>query len=70
MARQINGAVGRSGVLWHDESFDRIIRDEEHLYRCIQYIGRNPRRIGLPKDWWIRWIRPSWEALGWTFEDE
>jgi REP element-mobilizing transposase RayT len=68
-SREINGVVGRSGSLWHDESFDRIIRDAEHLYRCIQYVGRNPRNIGMPRHRWVRWIRPSWEKLGWTFED-
>ena len=51
MSLQINAIVERSGALWEEESFDRIIRDEEHLYRCIQYIGATPskhdcRRIG------------------------
>ena len=68
-SREINASVGRSGTLWEEESFDRIIRDEEHLYRCIQYIGRNPAKARLPSDQWHRWIRPSWELLGWKFED-
>lgn len=68
-ARAINALVGRSGTLWQEESFDRIIRDEEHLYRCIQYIGRNPRMAGLVGENWRRWIHPTWEELGWRFED-
>lgn len=67
---QINNAVGRRGALWQEESFDRIIRDEEHLWRCIQYIGRNPENAGLSTIVAPRWINPSWKALGWTFEDE
>jgi putative transposase len=69
MSLQINGILERSGQLWEEESFDRIVRDEEHLYRCIQYIGRNPAKARLPQDQWRRWIRPSWELLGWRFED-
>jgi hypothetical protein len=48
-ARRINATLGREGELWQQESFDRIIRDEEHLYRCIQYIGNNPRRANIPR---------------------
>jgi REP element-mobilizing transposase RayT len=28
--------------LWQRESFDRIVRDEEHLFKSLQYIGSNP----------------------------
>lgn len=55
------------GPLWAEESYDRIIRDEEHLYRVIQYIGRNVAKAGLPKSHWYRWIDPSWERSGWGF---
>ena len=58
------------GSLWQQESFDRIVRDEEHLWRVIQYIGRNPAKAGLPRTQWNRWIDPNWEALGWRFVDE
>ena len=65
---EIQRHLQRSGMLWQRESFDRIIRDEEHLYRAIQYIGRNPKNAGLsPRD--VRlWIRPSWVECGWRFE--
>jgi putative transposase len=67
---EINRKLQRSGPLWQQESFDRIIRDEEHLWRAIQYIGRNPRNAGLsPADAHL-WIRPSWIELGWRFESE
>lgn len=69
MSREINAKLGRRGELWQAESFDRIIRDEEHLYRCLQYIGDNPRRGGLTCDACTRWVRPSWAAIGWDFEN-
>jgi putative transposase len=51
------------------ESFDRIVRDEEHLWRVVQYIGANPRRAGLLVGETSLWIRPEWVELGWRFED-
>jgi len=67
VARRTNAELGRSGILWEQESYDRIIRDEEHLYRVVQYIARNPLKAGLPKSKWHRWIDPSWEQAGWRF---
>jgi REP element-mobilizing transposase RayT len=54
---------------WQDESFDRIVRDEEHLFRCLQYIGSNPLRAGLNTAECTCWTRPDWETLGWKFID-
>jgi putative transposase len=68
-SREINLARGTQGSLWQQESFDRIVRDEEHLFRCIQYIGSNPRRAGLSPSETRRWIRPDWAAAGWSFAD-
>jgi REP element-mobilizing transposase RayT len=65
---EINRALERQGTLWQEESYDRIIRNEEHLYRVIQYIGANPTKAGLTLAQCPRWIRLEWEALGWRFE--
>jgi carbamoylphosphate synthase large subunit/REP element-mobilizing transposase RayT len=46
-ARQINKALGQSGTLWMQESFDRIVRDWDSLVRCRQYIARNPEKARL-----------------------
>lgn len=67
-ARGINRRLESSGSLWQRESYDRIIRDEEHLWRVIQYIGRNPGKAKLPPGSIPLWINPGWEALGWRFE--
>jgi REP element-mobilizing transposase RayT len=64
----INRLLGFTGTLWQEESFDRIIRDEEQLYRCIQYLGANPAKAGLDGESCPRWIRPEWEQLGWGFQ--
>jgi putative transposase len=65
---QINAHLGAAGALWQEESFDRIIRDPEHLYRCIQYIARNPEVARLTDGKRRRWISPVWESLGWRFD--
>ncbi len=69
VARFINRDRKSSGRLWQQESYDRIIRDTEHLLNVVQYIGRNPARANLPHKQWHRWIDPSWEAAGWRFVD-
>jgi putative transposase len=67
VARTCNQLLSTAGKLWQDESYDRIVRDEEHLWRIIQYIGRNPSKAGLAKVSWRRWINPDWQAAGWSF---
>ncbi|HQX51846.1 MAG TPA: transposase [Planctomycetaceae bacterium] len=69
-ARFINQKESLSGVLWQQESYDRIIRDEEHLYRVVQYIGRNPHKVGIPREAWFRWMYPQWIESGWNFEQQ
>jgi hypothetical protein len=67
-SREINLHFGLEGPVWQEESFDRIIRDAEHLYRAVQYTGANPEKAGLDRDDYRPWIRPEWEKLGWRFE--
>lgn len=55
-ARKINQLVVRSGRLWAPDYFDRVIRDEKHLFRARQYVRMNPVKAGLcqtPEEW--RW---------------
>ena len=68
-AYEINRLRGERGTLWQRESYDRIIRDEEHLWRVIQYIGRNPKNAGVDPKTTPLWIRPSWIECGWHFSD-
>jgi D-tyrosyl-tRNA(Tyr) deacylase len=47
-AKRINRALGLTGKLWQDESFDHIARNEEALERFSAYIRDNPRTANLP----------------------
>ncbi|HRH37867.1 MAG TPA: transposase [Flavobacteriales bacterium] len=38
-ANKINNALGRSGQLWKDEYFDRLLRNQTHLDRVEEYIA-------------------------------
>ncbi len=67
-ARGINQLFGLEGQLWQDESFDRIVRNEEHLWRAIQYVGTNASKARLSRDQCPTWLRPEWVKLGWKFE--
>lgn len=69
VGKEVNKRLSRRGALWQNESFDRIVRDEEHLFRVVRYIGNNPKMAGLPKCDWVRWIAPEWESAGWGFEE-
>lgn len=46
---EINKMMGRSGPLWEEESWDRIIRDVKDYYEKWQYILNNPVKVGLSK---------------------
>ena len=53
-AHEINKKLRRSGQLWQDESFDRVIRDDGHFERVANYIEWNPCKAKLcvePKAW-------------------
>ncbi|MCB1061541.1 MAG: hypothetical protein KDN20_01310 [Verrucomicrobiae bacterium] len=67
VSREINRLQGTSGSIWFQESYDRIVRDAEHLYRCLQYIGRNPLKANLREGEFARWVSPTWEEFGWRF---
>ena len=46
-AHRINGLLNRSGALWQEDYFDRLIRDREHFANCVRYIRRNPGKARL-----------------------
>ena len=67
---KIKCQLGLHDDVWQQESYDRIIRDEDHLWRVVQYIGRNPLSAHLSPSEYTRWMNPLWESLGWTFLNE
>ena len=44
-ANEINKQIGSSGAVWCRESYDRIIRDEEHYQNVLRYIADNPKHL-------------------------
>lgn len=50
-SHQINQHRGKSGAVWQDERFDRIIRDEVEFLEKWQYIMNNPLRKELVEHW-------------------
>ena len=54
-AYKINKGIGCKGQLWARESFDRLVRSEEHYKHCLHYIQNNPRY--LPPDEYTLYIR-------------
>ena len=50
----INRALNRKGTVWQRESYDRIIRNETHMNKVINYIMKNPRN--LPSTDYTLWL--------------
>lgn len=48
-ARLINQQMGRKGVFWAEEYYDKLIRDEQHFKSVYNYIKNNPLALGDPK---------------------
>ena len=56
-AKQVNKALSRSGSVWLDESFDRIIRDDNELAEKLNYVLNNPFKAGLcDKERGYKWM--------------
>lgn len=55
-SRQINQRLSRQGTLWQHDSFDRIVRHEEHFVKVIRYIAGNPEKAKLPPDRFTLWL--------------
>jgi putative DNA methylase len=56
-ANQINKLLKHEGSVWQDESFDRIVRDEEEFLEKWNYIRNNPVKRGLCSE------LESWDAF-------
>jgi putative transposase len=48
--RRINQLLGTHGSVWQDESYDRIIRDDQELEEKLLYMYQNPVKAGLVED--------------------
>jgi putative transposase len=61
-ARKINMLRGTSGSVWQDESFDRIVRDQDEFEEKVRYMFNNPVKNGLTDD--------TWNYHGWFCAEE
>jgi REP element-mobilizing transposase RayT len=52
-SHQLNGIDIR--MSWMRDYFDRMVRNEEHFYRCIRYIRRNPAMARLRSGEYVLW---------------
>lgn len=50
-AWEANGALGRRGVFWQEESYDHVVRDASEFNRIVKYVLDNPVKAGLVEDW-------------------
>ena len=46
-AKAVNERLGRSGAIWQDETFDRIVRDFDELEGYRKYVADNPIKANL-----------------------
>ena len=58
-AKEINKALGRDGVVWQREYWDRIVRDSDHLENIRKYIARNPEHAKLDAGEFIHFEKPT-----------
>ena len=54
-AKRANELLGRDGVFWAREYYDRMVRGEEDLNRTIEYVVTNPAKAGLIAWPWV-WV--------------
>jgi REP element-mobilizing transposase RayT len=46
-ANKANNLARRTGAFWHDDYFDRYMRNEDHLAVTVNYVEQNPVKAGL-----------------------
>lgn len=56
-AHKINQLRGRKGIVWQEESYDRIVRNDEEFAEKLEYIRTNPFRRNLVENPEVyRWL--------------
>ncbi|OGL41150.1 MAG: hypothetical protein A2042_09230 [Candidatus Schekmanbacteria bacterium GWA2_38_11] len=65
-AHEINKILNRTGKVWQDENYDRVIRNEKEFLEKINYIVNNPVKADLVEEYknykWLYvkgWINDS-----------
>ncbi len=63
-ATKINKTLNLQGSLWQAESYDHLIKDENELYKVMEYVINNPVEAGLVEQWneWkSTWIKDEYK---------
>jgi putative transposase len=63
-AVRINRLIGKNGVLWQRDYFDRLVRNEKHFARCVRYIRNNARKAHLRPGEYILYESDIAQAVG------
>ncbi|MBX7207304.1 MAG: transposase [Verrucomicrobiaceae bacterium] len=59
-AHEINKRFGHAESLWQEDTWNRIVRDDEHWHRVMRYQWRNPRHARLLQGQSTVWV---WDQL-------
>ena len=51
--QRANRILGKKGPFWQKEYYDHIVRDEDELWRLVEYVIGNPVRSGLENWEWV-----------------
>jgi len=52
-AKESNRLLGRTGLFWQREYYDRLIRNDAELERAVHYVRSNPEMAGLANWKWV-----------------
>lgn len=55
-AHEINRALDRSGHVFQSESFDHLVRDDDHFWKFRDYIANNPKKAKLASDEYVLYM--------------
>lgn len=57
-ARSINKQLNRSGQVWQHDAWNRLVRNDEHWFRVMRYVIRNPTKAKLWSGESTVWVNP------------
>ena len=68
-ARESNKRLGKKGSLWQDEYWDRLIRNERHFFKVMEYVRENPVKAKLRDGSFVLWERERGLSSPRPFDD-
>lgn len=62
-AHAINKQLERTGQLWQEDYWDRLLRSDIYLERCLNYIKSNPAKANLREGEYVHYEHPSIRSM-------